>query len=270
MEGVKAQPGSPHQRCAIEPRSVGDFYVWASQLRILIALMFLSTSVSADDASTFLDQVCKQGFTKTTMPRAEADRFCACLVEDVAPRLSASQRRTLTDTKALLAQGRSSASERLASSGVRELVVAGEARCEAAFYPPSAPINISGGPLQLTLRCEDESKKPEAFVYGRGMALLSKAEQRTVDARMMKGNFEPEYAQVIFRIDGESQRTEKWEIDLTGEIVAPPNPALLIDRLRTASSMNVVIERGPRKYSGSFSISGKIPARWAPCGGVSR
>ena len=243
---------------------------WAAQVGVLVALMFLATSVSADDASTFLDHVCKQGFRKTTMPGPEAARFCACVLEEVVPKLSASQRQTLTDAKVSIAQGRSPSPERLASSGVRELVVTGEARCEAAFYPPSAPINIGSGSLQLTLRCEDESKNPEAFVYGRGMALLSKAEQRAFDERMMKDNFQPEYAKVILRIDGESPRTEKWEIDLTGEIAAPPNSAMLIDRLRTASSMSVAIERGPKKYFGSFSISGKIPARWAPCGGVSR
>ncbi|MES2947748.1 MAG: hypothetical protein V4858_04320 [Pseudomonadota bacterium] len=152
---------------------------------------------------------------------------------------------------------------------MRDLVVAGQARCEAAFYPPSAPINIVSGPLQLTLRCEEESRQPQAFVYRSGMALLSKAEQRNLDQRMLKGNFDPEYAKVTTVIDGRAPKTENWEIDLTGEIVSPQNSAQFIDQLRAAATMSLSIERGVKREAGTFQVRGKIPSRWAPCGGVS-
>lgn len=211
-----------------------------------------------------------QGFSKTTMPQAEASRFCSCVRDEVVPELNQEQRRTLAAAQADVARGRVPSAERIAASGVRDLVVAGQARCQAAFYPPSAPINIKADELQLTLRCEDETKTPEAFIYRRGMSLLNKAELRALDARMMKDNFQPEYAKVTTVIDGGPAKTERWEIDLTGEIVAPPNSAQLIERLRTASTFSAFIERGPNRYAGVFRVAGKIPARWLPCGGVSR
>ena len=239
-------------------------------MRALLLLALLSTSAVADEYSELLDQICRQGFKKTSMPAAEANRFCSCVIEDVQPRLNAIQRTVLRDTKSAIANKTSPPTERMASSGLRDLVVSGQARCEAAFYPPSAPINIVSGQLHLTLRCEDESKKPEAFIYRRGMELLSKADMKALDARLMKDDATPEYAIVDIRIDSDTIRKEKWEIDMTGEIVSSPNSATLIDRLRTANSMDVSIKRGSKKYSAAFVITGKIPARWAPCGGVSR
>ena len=238
----------------------------------LFALLLLvaSPSAFADDAALFLTRLCAQGFTKTTMPAAEAARFCACVRDEVVPQLSREQRLVLSAAQSDLSLGRTPSAERLASSGVRDLVVAGQASCQAAFYPPSAPINIKSGELQLTLRCEDETKTPEAFIYRRGMALLSKAELSALDARMMKDNFEPEFAKVTASIDSAPAKSERWEIDLTGEIVAPPNSAQLIDRLRTASTLAVTIERGAKRFTGNFQLTGKIPARWLPCGGVSR
>ena len=239
-------------------------------MRLLLLLLLLSTSAYADNASSFLHGICKQGLLKEKMAAAEATRFCACVVDDAVPRLTPSQRRTVDDAKVALERGQAIAAERFASSGVRDLVVAGQARCEAAFYPPSAPINIAAGTLQLTLRCEDESKKPEALIYGKAMVLLSKADLKGLDARMMKDNARPEYAKVILKVDGSAPKTERWEIDLTGQIVTPPNSAALVDQLRTATILSVSIERGTKKYAADFSLSGKIPTRWAPCGGIGR
>jgi hypothetical protein len=244
---------------------------YAPQVRALALLLpLLSQSVFADEASLFLDRICMQGFAQTTMPKGEASRFCSCVRDEVVPNLNLDQRRTLAGAQADIARGRMPSAERIVSCGVRDLVVAGQARCEAAFYPPSAPINIKAGEFGLTLRCEDETKTPEAFIYRRGMSLLSKSELRALDARMMKDNFEPEYAKVTTTIDSESSKTERWEIDLTGEIVAPPNSAHLIERLRSASAFSISIERGGKRYAGVFQVAGKIPARWLPCGGVSR
>ena len=236
---------------------------------VLLSLLVFQQAL-ADEASQFLDFVCMQGFSKTTMPQAEAARFCSCVREEVVPGLNQEQRRTLAAAQANLARGRVPSADRIASSGVRDLVIAGQARCEAAFYPPSAPINIKAGELQLTLRCEDETNTPEAFIR-RGMSLLSKAELSALDDRMMKGDFEPEYAKVTTIIDGGSAKAERWEIvDMSGEIVAPPNSAQLIEHLRSASTFSASIERGSNRYAGIFQLAGKIPARWLPCGGVSR
>jgi hypothetical protein len=247
------------------------FVRYASPMRAFaLTLLLACHPVVADDASHFLNRICLQGFTKTTMPATEAARFCACVRDEVVPQLNGEQRRVLATAQADLARGRTPSTDRLATSGVRELVIAGQASCQAAFYPPSAPINIKAGELQLTLRCEFETKTPEAFIYRRGMSLLSKAELNALDARMMKDNFEPEYAKVITAIDGGTPKSERWEIDLSGEIVAPPNSSQLIDRLRTASTLAVTIERGAKRYTGLFQVASKIPARWLPCGGVSR
>ena len=239
-------------------------------MRAFLLLALLATPAAADEYTELLDQICRQGFKKTSMPAAEANRFCACVIEDVQPKLNAVHRSVLRDTKSAFTSKTPIPTDRMATSGLRELVVSGQARCEAAFYPPSAPINVSSGQLQLTLRCEDESKKPEAFIYRQGMELLSKADLKALDLRMMKDDPTPEYATATIRIDSDAVRMEKWEIDMTGEIVAPPNSANLIDRLRTATSMDVTIQRGSKQYSAAFKIAGKIPTRWAPCGGVSR
>ena len=240
-------------------------------MRAIALLLFLvSQQVLADEASQFLDRICMHGFAKTTMPMDEATRFCSCVRDEVVPELRQDQRQALAAAQADVARGRSPSADRIASSGVRDLVVAGQARCQAAFYPPSAPITIKAGELQLTLRCQQETKTPEAFIYRRGMSLLSKAELRALDARMMNDTFKPEYAKVTTVIDGGSAKTERWEIDLTGEIVAPANSAQLIERLRSASTFSTSIERGANRYVDVFQMAGKIPARWLPCGGVSR
>jgi hypothetical protein len=239
-------------------------------MRIFFLLVLLANSAVADNAASFLHGICKQGLLKEQMASAEATRFCTCLVEDVAVRLNQSQRRTIDEVKVALDRGQAIAPDRFASSGVRDLIVAGQARCEAAFYPPSAPISVSGGALQLNLRCDDEFKKPEAVIFGNGMALLSKADLKALDARIAKEDATPDYARVILKIDSDAPKTERWEIDMTGEAVSPPNAALLIDRLRTATALSVSIERGSKRYKGTFLISGKIPARWVPCGGIGR
>src|SRR6266567_2032450 len=161
---------------------------------VLVLLLLCVGSAKADEASQFLDKLCVQGFGKTSMPKADAVRFCACVIEDVIPRLSGEQRRVVAAAKADHDSGRAPSPERLVVSGVRDLVVAGQARCEAAYYPPTKPINVTTGALELTLRCNLDTRAPETFVYSRGMALLSKAELRALDQRMMNGTFDPEYA----------------------------------------------------------------------------
>jgi hypothetical protein len=224
----------------------------------------------ADPATKFLDALCLRGFQTTTMPKSEAERFCTCMRADIAPRLTHEQRGALVGAQVDVDGGRSPSAQRLASTGVRDLVVAAQARCEASFYPPSEPINISAGALQLTLRCEQETRAPEAFVYVKGGALLSKAEMLAADQRMMKGDVDPQYAQVLQKLDGTQSKAERWEIDLTGEIVSPPSAAELIARLRVASSYEVIIQRGQKRFAASIPVSGRIPPRWAPCGGVGR
>jgi hypothetical protein len=239
-------------------------------MHALLLLLLVATPAVSGNISTFLDSICRQGFNTTTMPRGEAARFCSCVIEDVAPRLSSEQRQVLTTAQDELSKGRTPSADRFASSGVRDLVVAGQARCEAAFYPPSAPIKVVASPLELTLRCEDETKKPEAFVYIRGTALLSKSELRALTQRMMQNNFESEYAKVTTAIDGGSKINENWEIDIAGEIVSPPNSAQFIERLRRARTLSIKIERGSKQLAGTFQVTGKIPARWAPCVGVTK
>lgn len=217
-----------------------------------------------------MDSACMQDFATTSMPQHEARRFCGCLRDEVVPRLTWHQRSILASVESELRQGRVPSVDRLVSSGIRELVVAGQARCEAAFYPPSAPIVINSGPIHLVIRCEDDTKLPETFIYRDRMALLSDAEQNAVIERMMKDNQDPEYARVTTSFDGSSANNELWEIDVTGASVSPPNAAQLVERLRMTSTFKVTVEHGSRRYSGVFDLRSKIPARWTPCGGVGR
>ena len=204
------------------------------------------------------------------MRKSEAQRFCSCMRIDIAPRITVSQRTFLTKVQSESERGRLPSQEQFYSTGVRDLVVAAEARCEAAFYPPSGPINVRSGPLQLTLRCGVTTRAPEAFVSIMRGALLSEAELRAATKKMMKGIFDSEYAQVTQKIDGVALTVERWEIDLIGQSVAPPNVAVLIGNLRNASAYEILIQRNQKRYAASFSLLGRIPPRWVPCVGVGR
>jgi hypothetical protein len=238
---------------------------------LFIALCLSSAWVQADTATDFLDFLCVGGFEKQTkMPKAEIQRFCGCMRSDISPSLSSAQRSVLASAQADLTQGRRPNTERFAASGVRDLLIAAQARCEAAFYPPSGPITVVSGNLYLTLRCESDTGAPEALIYIKNDALFSQMEIRAAIKRMTEGIFDSEFAQVSQKIDGLSRKTERWEIDITGHTVSPPRSADLIALLRTANNYEVVIQRGQQRHAGVFPLAGKIPPRWVPCGGVTR
>ena len=237
---------------------------------LFVALCLSSPWMHADTATDFLDFLCSQSLKKADMPKAETQRFCGCMRSDISARLSSTQRSVLASAQADLTEGRRPNAERISSSGVRDLVIAAQARCEAAFYPPSAPISVAAGTLYLTLRCASDTRVPEVLIYIKNDALLTQTEIRAGIKRMADGKFDSEFAQVSQKIDGLARKAELWEIDLTGHIVTPPRVADLIALLRTAKSYGVVIHRGQRRYAGTFLLAGKIPPRWAPCGGVTR
>ncbi len=199
------------------------------------------------------------------MPASEAARFCTCVVEDVSPRLTVSQRKALQKAESDLNAGKTPSEQALSTSGVRDLVIAGQARCEASFYPPSAPLLIISAPMEMTLRCDDENRRVEAFVYLRNIRLLSKSELTAMDKRMMKDDFQPDYAKVTISFDGKARVIQKWEIDLTGQIVSPPDPTTFLGQLRVASTLNITVERGSTRIARDITVAGKIPTRWVPC-----
>lgn len=238
---------------------------------LFTALCLSCAWAHADTATDFLDVLCLGALAKQTgMPKADTQRFCGCMRSDISPRLSSTQRSVLASAQADLTEGRRPNAERLSSSGVRDLVTAAQARCETAFYPPSAPISAAAGNLYLTLRCASDTRVPEALIYIKNDALLSQTEIHAGIKRMADGNFDSEFARVSQKIDGSARKAELWEIDLTGHSVSPPRAAELIALLRTANTYEVVIHRGQRRYAGTFLLAGKIPARWVPCGGVTR
>lgn len=244
---------------------------YAKLFALFIALCLSSAWARADSATDFLDFLCLGGFEKTNMPKAQAQRFCGCIRSDISPNLSSAQRAVLVSAQVDLAQGRPQNTERFSASGIRDLVIAAQARCEAAFYPPSAPISVVSGSLYLTLRCGVDTDAPEAFIYIKNGALLSQAEISAATKKMMKAIFDSEFAQVSQKIDGSSRKAEHWEIDIfSGQFVSPPSAANLIALLRTANTYEVVIQRGQHRYAGTFQLTGKIPSRWVPCGGVTR
>ena len=238
---------------------------------LVAGICVLSTCAHADMATDFLDNMCMGATAKqTTMPRAEIQRFCGCVRDDVSPKLSGEQRSVLASAQSDLTRGRQPNIDRISSSGVRDLVVAAQARCETAFYPPSGPISIASGDLQLTLRCELETRAPEAILYVRNGAFLSKSELDAAVRGLTSGHVNEQFAQVSQTIDGSPRGVERWRIDLTGQIVSSPHAAAVVTALRTATTYDVVIRRGQQVYAGRFLLAGRIPARWLPCGGVMR
>lgn len=216
----------------------------------------------------FIGQVCAQGFAGTSMPRSEVTRFCKCVQDDINPQLTDQQRISIREAQAIMARGQPISEGFFVASGVRDLVIAGQARCEAAFYPPSQPISFRSGSLMMTLRCNDETQGPEVFIYIQDGRLLTKREHDNVAERMIKGDFGGEFANVKLQFDAAPSRDERWQIDLTGQMVSPSNPHIVITELRGASFLKVDISRGKFHYSGRFSIDNSIPPRWVPCGGV--
>lgn len=238
-------------------------------MHLIALLMFFFAPLALADADIeFLGTICLKGFEKTSMPRDEAARFCKCVQDDIRPQLNARQRTAIRDARSKLERGQKIPDDYFIGSGVRDLVVAGQARCETAFYPPSQPITLKSGKLEMTLRCEGDSQGPEIFIYIRDGQLLTKKEHDNITERMMKDNFDPEYAKVSVKINARPPRTELWEIDITGQIVAPPKSHNLLVELRTATSLEVNISRGGFRYQGTFMLTDKIPPRWVPCGGV--
>lgn len=141
-----------------------------------------------------------------------------------------------------------------------------DAANEAAFYPPSQPIAFKSGTLQMILRCNDKTQGPELFIYILDGQLLTEKEHDKVRDRMMKGSFDSEFAKVKVQLDSNPTRIESWEIDLTGQIVSPLQPHILLSEIRNASFLEVNISRGEFHYSGRFPLKNKIPPRWVPCG----
>jgi len=235
---------------------------------LILLLFFWAPFTLADSEIAFLGHICMRGFEKTSMHREEAVRFCKCVEDDVRPQLNARQRATIRDARSRLERGQRIADDYFVSSGVRDLVVAGQARCEAAFYPPSQPIMVKGGQLELTMRCDTNTHGPELLIYIRDGGLLTSKEHDRFTKRMMPGNFDPDYAMVTVRVDARPPKTESWEIDVTGQLVSPPQPHALIAQLRRASSAEVTISRGEFRYQGRFALADRIPPRWTPCGGV--
>ena len=232
-------------------------------------LLFLLNGAHADDTSAVLFNLCERAFTKESeMSRSEVRLFCTCVRDDVSGRLSPMQLRVLSDTKAALEAGRSFSPDRFASSGIRDLVVAGQARCEAAFYPPSGPISIRSSNLTLVLGCEIDSMAPELFVHFSNVALVTDAQIRSMEESLFKENYQPEYVKVAFGIDGGSYEIEDWEVSLTGDSLSPRNSANLITRLRTASALKLEVRSEKQIIAGTFKLSGRIHPRWMPCGGV--
>lgn len=236
----------------------------------LLLLLYLAAAPKYDPAVQFIETLCVYGLSRKSMPADESRRFCRCVSADISPGLSPSQRSILATAKADLDRGRAPNQQQFNKSGVRDLVIAAQARCEAAFYPPAASITMTSGALHLTLRCDDQTGGPAIILYIRGGALLSEAEINASIDRMMNGKFDSQYAVVGQVLDGKARWSERWEIDVTGQIVSSPKPADLLKLLRRGSSYSVVIQRGVQRHAGTFLLSGRIPPRWVPCGGVSR
>lgn len=233
----------------------------------LFIIFFLNATCLADPAIDFIDMLCLHGFEKA-IPKLDAEHFCSCVRADMSPQLTSNQRVILKAAQSELSNGQTPNSQKFYESGLRDLVIAAQARCEAAFFSPFAPINIYGGKLQLTLRCGVEEKTPEAFISIKNEKLLSKTEQLDLDNRMMTGSFRPEYALVSQKIDGKQLKNEQWEIDLSGGVISPANPSNLIEKLRYAKDYEVIIKYGQKQFIAKIPVTNHIPPKWTPCGGI--
>ncbi|KRB79062.1 hypothetical protein [Noviherbaspirillum sp. Root189] len=241
-------------------------------MRVFLLLVALSASFPAwaDQAEDFLISLCMKGFQMTSMPTGDAQNFCSCVRKDISPRLSSVQRTTLRAAQEDLLKNRKPDAAGLSESGVRDLVVAAQARCEQALYPPSTPVHAQAGKLEMTLRCNSDTSVPEALIYIRNGQLLSEKEKTEQGKKLMDDpNFMGYFATVSTVIDG-IRKTEKWGIDMIGQIVFPEKPHELISALRSAKTFEVDIKRGTNTYAGTFQMTGKISPLWNPCGAMPR
>ncbi len=223
---------------------------------------------SATTASNFLNTLCERGFDKTTMPSAEVARFCNCMMRDIQPRLTPAQQSYLSDVDSRLKRGISVSKEALAVSGVRDLVVEAQARCEAAFYPPSEPLSITGGELRLYLNCDDEEQDVRILISIAG-SLIAKDELKLLTKRLLvRADDSWPTATVQQSFDGKTSGSESWSIGLSGDSVHPETPRRLLETLRSTKPYKVIVRRGQQQFSGSFDLATHLPPRWQPCGGI--
>lgn len=237
-------------------------------IKILVSFYFITilSPVFAQDSSLFIEQVCMQGFNTTSMPKKEANKFCACVKEDIKPQITSNQNKVISEIQDDIKRGRNPNVERFSSSGIKDLVIASQARCESSFYPPQNPIHLSSGNFRMTLRCDYETKKEEVILYNDKMKLVSKKENEIFLKRIGEDDFVPPYANVSLSIDSDKTILENWEIDITGKIVSPPEPRGFIKNIRMGKKVTLLVKKGGNEYTALFDLEGKIPLRWNACG----
>ena len=240
-----------------------------------IAALAISSTLLIDNAlaNEHVADLCEVSFAKETMPKDEVALFCSCVAADVGPRLSTGQNSLVGKVADSLRPGSpgvpKSLLEQVASSGVRDLIVAAQARCSDALYSSRDYIELrSDDGAELALYCDLDRVIPVASFGKDGLRFATEDEiESSLEAIIMGTGPDSAYTVVEFSwsADGGPKTVEYWDVNLAGDGADAEVAGKLLQEVRFADRLNISVRRGNTKYSGQFNVSKKIPPLWRPC-----
>lgn len=211
--------------------------------------------------------VCRMSFEaeKTSMPASEVEKFCACVSEDVTPRLDSYQLGLVhqaTQPQKLSRRDAEDLATTLHSAGVRDVIVAAQARCSDALYSvPRALTLKSADGSELALFCHYDLAVPTASFSRPGLVLAT--EDEILDGLDNSSAFP--VVQVTWQIDDNDAVTEYWDCNLEGNGVDAGSAGHLIRALREGNRLQIRVSRDAHIHTAVFDLSGKVPRLWDAC-----
>lgn len=235
-------------------------------LLVLIASL-VSLSISEAARNDPVAKVCELAFQaeQTDMPTSEIQLFCDCVSEDATPRLNSYQLSLFTrasNPQALSQEDLEALAARIESAGIRDVIVAAEARCSDALYttPQALTLTARDG-SELVLFCDYDLAVPTLSFRKPGLVLAE--EEEILDGMSDFDSFP--IAEVTWQVDREDPVIEDWYCNLEGDGVDAESAGRLIRHLRDGSMLKIRIRRADIEHTAVFDIAGKIPRLWRAC-----
>jgi hypothetical protein len=101
-----------------------------------------AVSRTSDSDVEFIRKVCIQGFEhETEMPAEEVGKFCDCVRDEIAIRITAEHRAAIQSARGYLALDRAPPADVFEKSGLKALVEASQDRCASQLWPEPQAIS---------------------------------------------------------------------------------------------------------------------------------
>ena len=212
-------------------------------------------------------------FQEETMPKSEVALFCECVATDVGPRLSSDQAMLARRFASEILPDSPGVSRNLldefASSGIRDMIVAAQARCGDVLYDTRNYIELkSDDGATLAFYCDADRIVPVATFSKENLQFASENEiVDSLEAIMMATDDDGGYLMVAisWSADGGETTTENWNVNIAGNGADADVAGKLLRDTRFAKRLTFEAKRGNVIYSGHFNVAKKIPSLWRPC-----